>query len=167
MWRRASRRSSTSATTSGWWCTRKRRPIVASIPDERNHGDVRLDELFVEAHVTDAGRLSLRVGKFASAFGGWIARHLAWDNPMITAPLIYEDVLPMTDRTAPLSAAGVRVAAQHRRQAARLGADRLGAVVHERRVAVGRHRYARHDGGSEERGVVVASGDVGHLCRRL
>ncbi len=72
-------------------------------PGERSHGDVRLDELFVEAHVTEAGRLSLRVGKFASSFGGWITRHLAWDNPMITAPLIYEDVLPMTDRTAPLS----------------------------------------------------------------
>ena len=72
-------------------------------PGETSHGDVRLDELFVEAHFTDAGRLSLRVGKFASAFGGWITRHLAWDNPMITAPLIYEDVLPMTDRTAPLN----------------------------------------------------------------
>jgi len=74
-------------------------------PGETTHGDARIDELFVEAHFTDAGRLSLRVGKFASSFGGWIARHLAWDNPMITAPLIYEDVLPMTDRTAPLNEA--------------------------------------------------------------
>ena len=136
-------------------------------PGETSHGDVRLDELFVEAHFTDAGRLSLRVGKFASSFGGWIARHLAWDNPMITAPLIYEDVLPMTDRTAPLNDDRVRVAAQHRRQAARLGADRLGPVVHQRRVAVGGHRYARHDGRSEERGVVVASRNVGRVCRRL
>jgi hypothetical protein len=72
-------------------------------PGEASGGDARIDELFVDAHLTDAGRLSLRVGKFASSFGGWIARHLAWDNPMITAPLIYEDVLPMTDRTAPLN----------------------------------------------------------------
>jgi hypothetical protein len=70
-------------------------------PGAQSRGDVRLDEYFIESRLTDAGRLTLRLGKFATAFGGWVARHLAWDNPMITAPLIYEDVLPMTDRTAP------------------------------------------------------------------
>ena len=74
-------------------------------PGERSSGDARADEYFVEARLTDAGRITLRVGKFASAFGAWIARRLAWDNPMITAPLAYEDVLPVTDHAAPPSRA--------------------------------------------------------------
>ena len=70
-------------------------------PGEDSGGDVRADEYFVEARLTDTGRVTLRIGKFASAFGAWIPRHLAWDNPMITAPLVYEDVLPITDKAAP------------------------------------------------------------------
>ena len=136
-------------------------------PGERSHGDVRLDELFVEAHVTDAGRLSLRVGKFASSFGGWIARHLAWDNPMITAPLIYEDVLPMTDRTAPASPpafASRRNTVDKQRDwvpivwgasytsgaSLSAGTDTLDMTVEVKNAAI-----------------VVASGNVGRLRRRL
>jgi hypothetical protein len=70
-------------------------------PGEDSGGDARADEYYIEARLTDAGRVTLRVGKFATAFGAWIARHLAWDNPMVTAPLIYEDVLPVTDHAAP------------------------------------------------------------------
>ncbi len=70
-------------------------------PGEDSGGDVRLDEYYVEANVTDAGRVTLRIGKFPSAFGAWGARHLAWDDPMITAPLVYSDVLPVTDHAAP------------------------------------------------------------------
>ena len=74
---------------------------TGSDPHAESQGDVRLDEYFVEGRVTEVGRLTVRAGKFATAFGGWVARHLASDNPMITAPLLYEDVLPITDRALP------------------------------------------------------------------
>src|SRR5512143_3264664 len=74
-------------------------------PGEQSSGDVRFDAYFVEARLTDPGRVTVRVGKFATSFGGWVSRHLAWDNPMITAPLIYEDVLPMSDHSGPADAA--------------------------------------------------------------
>ncbi len=68
--------------------------------------DLRFDEYYVEALLTepDQGRVALRVGKFATVFGSWISRHLAWDDPMITPPLIYADMLPITDQTVPANA---------------------------------------------------------------
>ena len=46
-------------------------------------------------------RLNIQVGKFATVFGNWVPRHLSWDNPFINAPLPYEDILGMTDRSVP------------------------------------------------------------------
>ena len=79
---------------------------TGSDPNQENR-DLRFDEYFVDARLTEPehGRLTLRVGKFATVFGSWISRHLAWDDPMITGPLIYADVLPITDQTIPASAA--------------------------------------------------------------
>ena len=64
-------------------------------------GDARFDEYFLEALLFDHGHVTLRAGKFATVFGAWVDRHLAWNNPLITAPALYEDMLAITDRAAP------------------------------------------------------------------
>lgn len=69
-------------------------------PGSDEHGDVRFDQYFLQGNILD-GRVQIRAGKFATAFGGWVDRHLAWDNPLITAPAIYEDMLPIRDQAAP------------------------------------------------------------------
>jgi hypothetical protein len=63
--------------------------------------DVRLDEYLVRVMPFGDLRLAIQVGKFATVFGGWIPRHLSWDNPFVNAPLPYENVTSMTDRAAP------------------------------------------------------------------
>ena len=74
-------------------------------PGVRPGGDVRLDEYYVQWRVFDDARLDVRAGRFATAFGAWSARHLSWDNPFVTAPLAYDDMLPLTDAAAPGSLA--------------------------------------------------------------
>jgi hypothetical protein len=70
-------------------------------PGAEKDGDVRLDEYVADLALRTDGAARLRAGKFATAFGAWVDRHLAWDNPFITAPALYEDVLPITDAAAP------------------------------------------------------------------
>jgi hypothetical protein len=70
-------------------------------PGRHPGGDARFDEYFVEATFDDTLPLSVRAGKFATVFGSWVERHLAWDNPLITAPALYEDMVAITDRAAP------------------------------------------------------------------
>ncbi len=70
-------------------------------PGRHTDGDARFDEYYLEALLLDAGQIVLRAGKFATVFGGWVERHLAWDNPLITAPALYEDLVAITDRAAP------------------------------------------------------------------
>jgi hypothetical protein len=70
-------------------------------PGADKHGDVRLDEYFLQVNLFEPGRAQLRVGKFATAFGGWVSRHLAWDNPLVTAPALYEDMVTVKDAAAP------------------------------------------------------------------
>jgi len=48
-------------------------------------------------------RIALQIGKFATVFGNWVARHNSWDNPFINAPLPYENVTIVADRSAPTS----------------------------------------------------------------
>jgi hypothetical protein len=74
-------------------------------PGSERHGDVRFDEYYLQADLFDAARARLRVGKFATAFGGWVERHRAWDNPLISAPAVYEDMVTVTDRSVPASVA--------------------------------------------------------------
>ena len=60
----------------------------------------RLDEYALRFTPWSDGRVSLQVGKFATVFGRWVERHLSWDNPFITAPLLYEYVTTAEDFTA-------------------------------------------------------------------
>ena len=49
------------------------------------------------------GRFTLQIGKFATVVGNFVARHLSWENPFINAPLVYENVTPISDKAAPVS----------------------------------------------------------------
>jgi hypothetical protein len=65
---------------------------------------VRLDEYALRFTPWDDGRLNLQAGTFATVVGNWVPRHLSWENPFINAPLIYENVTPIRDKSAPYSA---------------------------------------------------------------
>lgn len=67
-------------------------------------GDVRMDEYYLKVAPLADDRLNFKVGKFAAAFGTWAQRNLSWDNPFVTAPLAYEDVLNVSDVTMPANA---------------------------------------------------------------
>ncbi len=75
-------------------------------PGSRRHGDSRLDEYFLRYRPFKDGRLNFQIGKMATVFGGWVPRHLAWDNPFINAPLAYEHVTVITDHGVPGAPAG-------------------------------------------------------------
>lgn len=62
--------------------------------------EVRADEYALRITPWEDGRLSVQVGKFAAVTGNWNPRHLSWDNPFITAPLIYENVTIFEDEKA-------------------------------------------------------------------
>lgn len=70
-------------------------------PGAESDGDLRADEYYLQADVVDRARGRIRIGKFATAFGDWVNRHLAWDNPLISAPMIYDDMVTITDVAAP------------------------------------------------------------------
>lgn len=72
---------------------------TGSVPD----GEVRLDEYYLNWKPLADDRLAVRAGKFATVFGAWVPRHLSWENPFVTAPLAYDDMLPLTDGSAPTS----------------------------------------------------------------
>jgi hypothetical protein len=65
---------------------------------------VRLDEYALRFTPWDDGRFNLQAGTFATVVGNWVPRHLSWENPFINAPLIYENVTPIRDKSAPYSA---------------------------------------------------------------
>jgi hypothetical protein len=72
--------------------------------DPSDHGaQVRLDEYAVRVTPWDDGRFTLQIGKFATVIGNWVPRHLSWENPFINAPLVYENVTAINDKTAPAS----------------------------------------------------------------
>jgi hypothetical protein len=72
--------------------------------DPSDHGaQVRLDEYALRFTPWDDGRFSLQVGKFATVVGNWVPRHLSWENPLIDAPLVYNNVTPISDKMAPAS----------------------------------------------------------------
>lgn len=72
-------------------------------PGYRRNGHLRLDEYFLQVDAVDALRGQFRLGKFSTAFGGWVSRHRSLDNPLISAPLLYEDMVTITDAVAPAS----------------------------------------------------------------
>ena len=69
-------------------------------------GQGRLDEYLLRWTPLDEPVVNLQFGKFATAFGNWVPRHLAWDNPFVTAPLPYENMVIVGDQGAPPGAAG-------------------------------------------------------------
>ena len=75
-------------------------------PGSVREGDARVDEYLLRYAAVPDGRLNLQVGKFATVFGGWMPRHLAWENPFINAPLAYEHVTTITDQVVPGGPAG-------------------------------------------------------------
>lgn len=64
---------------------------------------VRLDEYALRVTPWDDARFSMQVGKFATVVGTWAARHRSWDNPFITAPLPYENLVGIWDSAAAAS----------------------------------------------------------------
>ncbi len=64
---------------------------------------VRFDEYRLRYTPFDDARVAVEIGKFATVFGNWVARHDSWLNPLINAPLPYENVTILADRTAPSS----------------------------------------------------------------
>ena len=72
--------------------------------DPTDHGaEVRLDEYALRITPWQDGRFTLQVGQFATVVGNWVPRHLPWDNPFISAPLVYENLTAIQDKYAPYS----------------------------------------------------------------
>jgi hypothetical protein len=66
---------------------------------------MRLDEYAVRFTPWEDGRFNVQIGKFSPVVGNWMARHLSWDNPFITAPLPYEHLTRISDLEPPSSVA--------------------------------------------------------------
>jgi hypothetical protein len=64
---------------------------------------VRLDEYALRITPWEDGRFALQIGKFATVVGNWVPRHLSWDNPFVDAPLVYQNITPISDKSAPAS----------------------------------------------------------------
>lgn len=62
---------------------------------------LRLDQYALRITPWDDGRFNLQFGKFATVVGAWVARHDAWDNPFVTAPLPYEHLTAIWGIAAP------------------------------------------------------------------
>ena len=58
-----------------------------------------MDEYALRISPWDDGRLALQIGKFATVVGNFVPRHLSWENPFINAPLVYENVTALEDRS--------------------------------------------------------------------
>src|ERR1700736_3375478 len=74
-------------------------------PSDRG-AQVRLDEYALRITPWGDGRFTLQIGKFATVIGNWVPRHLSWENPFIDAPLVYENVTAVGDKSAPASPQG-------------------------------------------------------------
>ena len=72
--------------------------------DPRDHGggQVRLDEYALRLTPWADRRFAFQIGKFATVVGTYVPRHLSWENPFVTAPLVYENVTGLQDRTGML-----------------------------------------------------------------
>ena len=68
----------------------------------------RADEYALRITPWSDGRFNLQLGKFSTVIGGWIERHLSWDNPFINAPLPYETATLVSDLELPLTGQSFR-----------------------------------------------------------
>ncbi len=57
----------------------------------------RFDQYFLRYTPLADGALHAQVGKFATVVGNWVARHDSWTNPLVNAPLPYENVTTASD----------------------------------------------------------------------
>ncbi len=89
-----------------WYAMAQMRADRGFDPGFRPDGDVRLDEYLLRFKPLGDARINLQAGKFATAFGNWVHRHDTWSNPLINAPLAYENMTPITDHLGPGGAAG-------------------------------------------------------------
>lgn len=72
--------------------------------DPSDHGaQIRLDEYALRITPWSDGRFNLQIGKFATVVGNWVPRHLSWENPFVDAPLVYENITAISDKSAPAS----------------------------------------------------------------
>ncbi len=67
--------------------------------------EARADEYLLRWIPWTDGTLNLQFGKFATVVGSWVQRHDSWQNPLITAPLPYENLTPASDDDIPSSPA--------------------------------------------------------------
>ena len=65
--------------------------------------EARADEYLLRWTPWDDSRLNVQAGKFATVVGSWVQRHDSWQNPLITAPLPYENLTPLGDADPPRS----------------------------------------------------------------
>lgn len=72
-------------------------------PGTEQNFDARMDEYLVRWTPLNDDLINLQVGKFATVVGNWVQRHDSWDNPLITAPLPYENLTPVSDSSVPSS----------------------------------------------------------------
>jgi hypothetical protein len=73
-------------------------------PGEKDF-EARADEYLLRWTPWNDSRLNLQFGKFATVVGSWVQRHDSWQNPLITAPLPYENLTPVSDDDIPNSPA--------------------------------------------------------------
>ncbi|MCW0219454.1 MAG: hypothetical protein OJI67_14105 [Prosthecobacter sp.] len=69
-------------------------------PGFAQDGRTSLDEYFIEWKPLEQSWINFRLGKFATSFGAWTERRLSWENPFITSPMAYNDMLPISDDAA-------------------------------------------------------------------
>lgn len=67
--------------------------------------DARFDEYLLRWLPLADNRLQVQAGKFATVVGNWVSRHDSWRNPLINAPLPYENFTTITDGFGPPDAA--------------------------------------------------------------
>jgi hypothetical protein len=67
---------------------------------EAGHAQFRLDEYAVRLTPWVERRFSIQAGKFGTVVGNWVARHESWPNPLISAPLPYENLTGVWDNEA-------------------------------------------------------------------
>jgi hypothetical protein len=65
--------------------------------------DARMDEYLLRWTPAGDRRLNVQFGKFATVVGTWVQRHDTWQNPLITAPLPYENLTTVSYTDVPSS----------------------------------------------------------------